>query len=385
MKNFTKLLAVILVFIIALSTAACSVSPQWSYKVEGTEEELPIGVYIYAMYNAYSKAQQYAQESDAYNAETNLYNGETSFLNIEITDEDGKKAVANQWILDETDKTVRTLLAINQEYDRLGATMDEAAAKDNYKTLWDEGDSYMAMYGYQPTPYKDIFEPYGISYESYEYFMMTSSKQQVIFDIMYGEGGEKAVSDEEFTKYFEENYTSYANFSQNLYTSEQQTGESGGTLSTNKPMSEDEIKEQKANFEKYVNNINSGKSLDDVVKSYKEDYKLESEVGTLKVEFTDEISIGDELKEDLNSLEAGKATYKIIGKEDSQTIYFLYKEAISNKTKEYIEDASHKSSVLANMKGEEFQAYIDEISKNLKITKSKYVSKYSPDMFEEKA
>lgn len=382
MKHFTKLLAVILVFIIAFSAAACSMTPQWSYKVEGTEEELPIGVYIYAMYNAYSQAQQYAQQTEAYNAETNTYNGQTSFLNIEITDDDGKKAIANQWILDETDKTVRTLLAINQEYDRLKATMDEAAAVENYKTLWNDGDQSMSMYGYEPTPYKSILEPYGISYESYEYFMITSSKQQIVFDVMYGEGGEKAVSNEDLTKYFEENYTSYVNFSQNLYTSEDQQG-ANGTLSSSKAMSEDEIKEHTANFEKYVNSVNSGTSLEDVIKTYKEDYKLESEIGTPIVELTEEISIGDELKEELNKLEEGKATYKIIGEESSQAIYFLYKEAIKDQTKNYVESADKKGSVLASMKGDEFVAYIDEIAKNLKITKSKYVSKYEPKMFEE--
>ena len=84
MKNFTKFLAVILCLVIALSTAACSLTPQWSY-ADG-ENELSIGTYIYAMYNAYSQAQSYAQNSEAYDAETGTYNGEKSFLNIEITD-----------------------------------------------------------------------------------------------------------------------------------------------------------------------------------------------------------------------------------------------------------------------------------------------------------
>ena len=66
MKNFTKLLAVILCLVIAFSTAACSMKPQWSYKEAGTDTELPIGVYIYALYNAYNQARTYAQETEGY-------------------------------------------------------------------------------------------------------------------------------------------------------------------------------------------------------------------------------------------------------------------------------------------------------------------------------
>ncbi len=382
MKHFTKLLAVILCMVIALSTAACSMTPQWSYKVEGSDDELAIGVYIYALYNAYTAAQSYAQETDAYNAETGLYNGEKSFLNVEITDNDGKKAVAEQWILDEADNTMKTLLAIEGEFDRLGATMDEAAAKKSAQESWELGP--YAMYGEQYiNPLRDVFEPLGVSYDSFEYFFITSSKQQAVFEKLYYEGGEKAVSDEELTKYFTENYTSYTYFNTNLYTTEQVSDSETGELSSNKAMSKTEIAKNENNYKGFVNEINAGKSIDDVVKSYMKKYELESDTSVSNVEILEDSSIGEDLVAAIKELKEGKASYKIIGEGDTKTIYFFYKEPIKNEVKDYIGDDAKRDSVLQNMKSEEFLDYIQKLADSIKVTVSDSVSEYSPSMFEE--
>ncbi len=384
MKNFTKFLAVVLVIVIALSTAACSLTPQSSYK-EG-DNELAIGVYIYAMYNAYSQAQSLAQETESYDAETDTYNGETSFLNVEITDDDGNTAVAQQWILDETDKQMRTLLAIDNEFDRLGATIDQATMEGyqaSAKEYWDYGP-YYSMYGEQyVNPYKDIFEPLGVSYDSFEYFYITSAKQEIIFDELYKEGGEKAVSDEELTKFFEDSYTSYVYFSKNLYDTIEQTDENGGALSTNEPFSKKRIAGIEDKFEGYVNSTSSIDDVDKVVKSYMKDADLETDPSVRNVEIMEDSSIGEDLVDAINKLDENEASYKIIGEEDTKTIYYFFKEPIKNQTKTYIKDEANRESVLQNYKGDEFTAYIDEIAASLDVTVSKAVNKYSPEMFEE--
>lgn len=383
MKHFTKLLAVILCMVIAFSTAACSMSPQWSYKAEGSEEELAIGVYIYAMYNAYSKAQTYAQETDAYNSETGTYNGEDSFLDVEITDEDGNKAVAKQWILDEADKTMKTIIAIDAEFNRVGATIDEVSAKASAKETWELGP--YAMYGEQYiNPLRDIFEPYGVSYESFEYFYLTTSKEQAIFDKLYNEGGEKAVSDKELTEYFTKNYTSYTYFNTNLYTTEQVSDGGEGELSKNKAMSKEEIAKHENNYKGYVNSIKQGKSIDDVKKAHVKDYKLESDNAVSSVEILKDSSIGEDLVKAIEALKEGQASYKTIGEKESQVIYFFYKEPIKNQVKNYIDNDQNKQSVLQTMKGEEFKDYIKKLADGTKVEINDAVNDYDPSMFEEK-
>lgn len=387
MKNFTKFLAVMLVFIIAISTTACSLTPQWSYK--NGENELSIGVYIYAMYNAYTEAQSYAQQTEGYDSEAGTYDGETSFLNVQITDDDGNTATADQWILDETERTMKTLLAIDAEYERLGATMDEATIEGNKATAkeyWDYGP-YYAMYGEQyKSPLKDTFEPLGVSYESFEYFYLTSAKQEVIFDILYTEGGEKAVDDKELTDFFTTNYTSYVFFNTNLYTTEESTADEGGALSTNKAFSKKEISKYENTYESYVNDIKSGKSIDDVIKKMMKDENLDADPSSKSVEIMENSSIGEDLVSAINELKEGQASYKIVGEEDTQVIYFFYKEPIDNQVKAYIEDATNRKSVLQQYKGEEFQEYMDKLSTDITVdVNNKAVKKYSPADFEDVA
>ena len=385
MKNFSKLLAVILCMVIALSTSACSLKPQYSYKTDDTE--LAIGVYIYALYSAYSQAESLAKETEGYDAEAGTYNGEKSFLKVQITDQDGVTATADEWIANEADKSLKNLLAIEHEYNRLGATMDEATVegyKASAKEYWDYGP-YYAMYGEQyKSPYSDIFEPLGVSYESFEYFYITSAKQEIVFDLLYSDGGEKAVNDEELTKFFTENYTSYTYFSTNMYEVKEATSDQeGGAISENVAMSKDDVKKIENNFNGYVDSLNGGAKVKDVVDKFMKDYELENDPSVSNVEIMDNSSIGDELVSAINELKEGTATNKTIGEDNSKVMYLLYKEPIKNQVKAYIEDATNRKSVLQNFKGEEFNTYIESVANSLDIEISKAVSKYTPSMFEE--
>lgn len=385
MKNFSKLLAVILCMVIALSTSACSLKPQYSYKTDDTE--LAIGVYIYALYSAYSQAESLAKETEGYDAEAGTYDGEKSFLKVQITDEDGVTATADEWIADQADKSLKNLLAIEHEYNRLGATMDETTVegyKASAKEYWDYGP-YYAMYGEQyKSPYSDIFEPLGVSYESFEYFYLTSAKQEVVFDLLYADGGEKGVNDEELTKYFTENYTSYTYFNTNMYeTKEATSDEAGGTISENVAMSDADVKKIEKNFKGYADSLNGGAKVADVVDKFMKDFDLQSDTSVSTVEIMENSTIGEDLISAINELKEGTATNKAIGEDNSKVMYLFYKGKIADKVDEYIKDATNRKTVLQNYKGEEFGTYIESVANSLDIEISKAVSKYSPSMFEE--
>lgn len=394
MKNFTKLLAVLLCAVIALSTAACSIAPQHSYKVAGTDEELPMGVYIYAMYNAYNQAEAYAQQTKAFDSATGLYNGEESFLGIEITDDDGKKAIAEDWIKAEAERKVKEMVAVEKEFKRLGATIDQASYDSSAKSLWDNGLAGMydantlnqiaQMYGEETVmPKKDIFEPYGISLESYKRMDIVALKKQAIFDKLYLKGGEKAVSDDDFTKYFEENYTSYTYFSESLSTTDEVQQSEGGTLSNKKALSKEEIAKHEKTFKGYVSDIKNGKSIDDVKKAHMTDYKLSQDTATTSVENLKNSAIGEDLVKAITDLKDGEASYKIIGEEENQTIYFFYKEPIKKQTSIYLANTDNYNTVIADMKQGDFDSYVKKLVDAVKLEKSRFVDKHDPSMFEE--
>jgi hypothetical protein len=189
---------------------------------------------------------------------------------------------------------------------------------------------------------------------------------------IYNEGGEKAVGDEELTKFFTDSYTSYTYFNSDLYTTEQtQTDENGGALSTNKALPEEDIKKYEANYKSYADAINSGAKLADVVKDFQKDYELENDPSVSNVEIMDESTIGEDLVKAINELKEGQASYKTIGADDSKVIYLFYKEPIKNQVKTYIEDETNRNSVLQSYKGDEFKDYINDLAMSLSVEISK--------------
>ena len=196
MRNFTKILCVVLSLMMIVSLAACSFTKQYSYKTDDTE--LPIGVYIYNLYSAYNQAQGFAQKSDLYDSEAGTYDGNKSFLKMEITDDDDVTATADEWIKDKADEQTRQILAIYHEFNELGCTIDEATEegyRNQAKEYWDYGPYYQ-YYGEQYlNPYSEIFEPIGVSYDSfYIASFYTSAMQSEVFKALYEASGTEAVS-----------------------------------------------------------------------------------------------------------------------------------------------------------------------------------------------
>ncbi len=389
MKNYMKIVAVVLALVIALSAASCSLSKDYSYKTSDTE--LPIGVYIYALYSAYNQAQGFAQKLDTYDSEKGTYDGNKSFLKLEITDDDGNKATADEWIKDNADKTMRDILATQKLFKELGATVDEATLsgyEQSCKEYWDFGP-YYAYYGEQyKNPYKDIFEPLGVSYDSF--YMATyynSALKEAVFDKLYGEGGTKAVAEEELTKYFTDNYTSYKYFNTNLYESKAQdtTDENGETTQENVDVafSEEKTAEYKSAFENYAASINAGESYKSVVERYMSDYSVENDPTVENVEIMKDSTIGEDLVAEIEKLSEGTASTKVIGEENTAVLYLFYKEPISEQISTYIGDKDKKKSVLQSYKQEEFDDYIKEVGEGLEITISSSAKNFSLSKFEQ--
>ena len=157
MKPSFKLGSLVLALALAFSavTAGCSLNKEWSYKT--SSKELPIGVYIYMLNNAYSEAKGYAEKLKNYSSEKD------SWLDMEITDDDGNKAVARQWIKDKAEENCLTFLVVEDQMKKENATYDEANLKERqelYKQYWEVGIQEQ----YQQTPaLSTSYEKYGIS------------------------------------------------------------------------------------------------------------------------------------------------------------------------------------------------------------------------------
>jgi len=366
MRNISRFLCVVMALIIAFSAASCTLTKQYSYKTD--DVELPIGAYIYYLRSAYAEAETYAQKSDKYDAEKGTYDGNTSFLQMEITDDDGKTAVAEQWIIDKTEQRMNEAVALYYEMKKLGASYDEDEIKSTKKEIekqWADADAAKELEGY------------GISCDSFCLVNYTlSAIRSAVFSAEYGEDGPSAVSEKEMQKYVNDNYTSYKYFSANLYTTIE-ADDSEGT-SENVAMSDEEVKKYEKAFKAYAKDINSGKAFSEVLNDYNTAFEA-SATATENVQKIDKDTT-DELNKQILSLKEGQAKYKIIG-DDAKTrqIYVIYRVPIASE-KSYLSE--HKDEVLSEMKSDDFTKLLESIAKELKIDRSSACDSYKPSMFE---
>lgn len=368
-----SLLLAVVMLMSAVFVSGCSLNKEWSYKT--SDEELAIGVYIYSLNVAYSQAESYAKELDEYDS------SKSTWLEMEITDEDGNTQVANEWIKEQAQLMCLSNLVVDQQLAKEGATVDEAvmqSAKEQAETYWNVGQ--YAQYGYI-MPMKDDLEPYGISFESFEYCTTDYSvKQSALFEKMYNEGGSKAVSDDELTKFFTENYVDYSYLPVNLYTTS--TDESGNSTST--ALSDEDAKKLTDELDGYAADLNDGKSFDDdVVKAYMANHEdITTDPSSSSTEALESFSMGDELKEAIEKLDNKKATTLKVGTGESAIYYLVYKKDIAETATTYLEDENSRSSVLAAMKQDEFNDYIKELTKELEYeANTSVLDSYKPKMF----
>ena len=367
------LLAVVMLLstLVVAGCNAISLNKEWSYKT--ADEELAIGVYIYSLDVAYAQAKTYAEKLEDYDS------SKSDWLDKEITDDDGDKMVAREWIKAEAKTMCLSYLVIDAQIKELGidvsgATLD--SAKNQAETYWNVGQ-YADM-GYVMPMSADL-EPFGISLESFSYCSTEYSvKYSAIFDATYNKGGSKEVSDEELSKFFTENYTDYSFVSVNLY--ESTTDEAGS--SKNVALADAEVKKITSEFDTYAKDLNGGKSYDNVIKAYMTANNVTSDPSVSNIEQLKNTSIGDELKKAVEELDSNKATTIKVGEADSAVYYLVYKRDINDTVKSYIKDEANHDSVLSAMKSEEFADYIESLTKDFECEENtSVINKYDPKMF----
>lgn len=386
MKNFRKIAAVALVIALVMSFAGCasapvSLKPEWSYKTDTAE--YPIGVYVYSLFSAYNQAYSVISE-----AKGEDFDQEASILSVESTfDETGETFVCSDWIVAEADKITKNLIAIDQAVEEYGIELDEAlvdAAYEQARSDWYLGAYYeeYASYGYAATPYRDMLEPYGVSFDSfYQSSYLASVKQNALFEHFYAKGGIKEVSEAKMKEYFEDNYTSYSYFSANLY--ETAIDETSGE-SVNKAFSDEQVYAIKDNLEMYTRMIDKGTSFEDISRAYTAYAQLENNPAISNIENLETSSLGAEVVEALRGLKEGKATVVTVGEADTAVAYLVCKHPIAKETKDYMANETNYDALLQGMKSEEFLQYVEGLTDTAQCEQNtEVVAKYDPAIFED--
>ena len=383
MIKIKRIAAAVLAAAMLTAFAGCG-DQSWSYKTGDTS--LSAGTYIFNLLNAYYEAYDKVESADEAD----------KILEEEVEDSDGSKKTVDQYTIDAADKTTMRMLAVEELFKKYGLELNTT----DYEMTKTYSDS---MWGYS----KDMFEGYGISQDSFTYcYAEYGVKYGQVFETLYGKDGEKAVSDEEMTNYFTDKYTGYAYFSVSMSEYDDETGES--ILK-----SDEEFTRTEDYMKAYVEMVNKdGKSYSDIVKSYMDDFAEDYDPTLSGAVDLEETTMNTTVVDTLKTLDEGKAAYVKYGEGTSTMFYFVYRPTTESIT-DFLdtEDSSDDdtidvatfdtassavtvgklksgythSSLLNEMKGDEYDEYLDEYAKTLSVEKnSNILNSFKPKMFVKK-
>lgn len=194
--NIKKIAALGCAAAMVSSLTACGEKTTWGAVIDGVQ--IPAGVFIYYLDTANYEAQQKLNEqtdtsSDLSPEGAAAQSSETVTLPLYSSQIDGVDS--KQWIYDRATELMQEYAAVEAKFDEYGLTLsddDKQSAQVYLDQIWDyAGDYYTSM---------------GVSENSYKSIFLNSSKKQKLFETIYSEGGEKAVSDDEIKTYLDENY-----------------------------------------------------------------------------------------------------------------------------------------------------------------------------------
>ncbi|MFZ2537950.1 MAG: hypothetical protein WAX04_03500, partial [Oscillospiraceae bacterium] len=349
MKLFKRILALAMVMSMTLSLAACA-DTSWVYDYNG--KKISSGAYIAFTLEAYANAQSHKD------------------INKEVTDIfkqtlDGKQA--KQWMIDETKKLSNHFMAVENKFDELGLTLtekDQNEIDQSVKLGWEQ--------------YKTLYTNNSVSEKTYKTMIANTKKQSLIFDKYYGTGGIEAVPNDKLLVHFKDNFASVNIFG----------------MPTVQPL-EDKLTEEdkkkneelKAKADEYAKLFNEGKkTVNEIYDMYKH-YDAETEHDAKNAE--DKIGKDEETKKYIKkdstnpSEKVVKAIYgemkddgvaKVIA--DDQAYYIVVRYDVT-KDESNFEDM--KKSVLADVKGEDFNKMVEGWATEIKSTANNAaIKRYNP-------
>ena len=355
MSFLKKSTAFIAAAAMALSMSSCGKDTTWGAEIDG--EQLRAGIMIYFQSSAVSEAMAYMPSTDttaAADGETTTTAESVSVLDITIEDKP-----AREWINDKAVQSMREYAAVEKKFDELGLAF-ENKEEDRLNIVVDQMWDYFGEY----------YEELGVSKQSYHDVGLNSEKRTAIFNYYYGEGGEKAVPDDEVISYLSENNARVKYLTMPLKDGEGNLLKSEGKAEL-KTMVEgyiDRLEASSATFEEIEKEYND--YYDALVKAATETTEEnadtaeqpETEEDTAAAEpnygtviSKDTTYISSKIVEQAFSGESGSA-YTLIEDDDNEVYYLVQVMGLFDDP-DYLEN--NRESVLHTLKDEEFSAEVE--------------------------
>lgn len=247
MSIIKKTTALLLGSAIALSLAACSsniAGPDISYGAEIDGMKVPAGVFISKQFDAYYDALNYTDPNEEA-AETTAETTAEEAVTTSVWDKVIEGKAIEEWVNDEATKSMQQYVAVEKKFDELGLSFTDEemeGAKAYIDSIWEY--------------YGESYEEIGVGKNSQLLIYLNTVKKSSIFNYYYGEGGEKAATEDEIITYLEENKARINFIEMTLKDGE-------GNL-----LKSDAKADEMTRAEEYVERIKGGEDFNAVLKEY---------------------------------------------------------------------------------------------------------------------
>lgn len=304
--------------LMAVGMMACNIGEDTKWVAQYGDQTVPAGVYITGVLNSYYSAVSLL-ETDAKDPLKEQLDGQT----VEAKVIEDAKTSLNRYI------------AVEQKFQEMGLTLPE----ETTSLLESQVESYWAYLG-------ESFESNGISKSSYLLTMENDAKQSMIFEKMYGEGGEKEVPESELKEKFENDWAKIIIIPLSF-----KTDENGEVV--NKEATQEAI-------QKYYDRAVAGEDMEELVyEAQKEgssdpDSVTKPEPGT---SYTFVSKDASQYTEELTNAIFEASVGEPVTVETETGMYLFKKYDITENPNDFV---SRKSFLLSQLKGAEFQETLNQ-------------------------
>ena len=298
LKRQMKMTAAVTALMVSLSLASCDQDTTWTYRTEDGAYEVTSGMYVGMSISAYNSG--YSQ-TDVDTSQP-LYDQQIGSVD------------ALTWVQQEVDNLAKKYLAVETKFEEYGLSFTEE--EQSYI------DSYIEYYwNYLGSSYEDE----GCGQESYTKLMTNSFKESQLFYHIYGEGGEREVTEEELRDLFNQQYAHVNIFDVDC------SDDEGNPLEGHEL---EIVEERVANL---IERLDNGEDFETV----KADYEAEVEAE----QAAEEESASSDTSSDETSSEETSASESSASSEESAA---SEESSASSETSEVSEDASSAESSSAS-------------------------------------
>lgn len=307
LKRQMKMTAAVTALMVSLSLASCNQDTTWTYRTEDGAYEVTSGMYVGMSISAYNSG--YSQ-TDVDTSQP-LYDQQIGSVD------------ALTWVQQEVDNLAKKYLAVETKFEEYGLSFTEE--EQSYI------DSYIEYYwNYLGSSYEDE----GCGQESYTKLMTNSFKESQLFYHIYGEGGEREVTEEELRDLFNQQYAHVNIFDVDC------SDDEGNPLEGHEL---EIVEERVANL---IERLDNGEDFETVKADY--EAEVEAEQAAEEESASSDTSSDETSSEETSASESSASSEESAASEESSAVSEDTSSSASSETSEVSEDASSTESSSAS-------------------------------------